>query len=222
MTATRRAALATATAAILTGAAAPAPKAASPARARWPAAPGDMSLGNPNAPVRVGEYLSLSCSHCATFNAEVFPAFKARYIDTGKVYYTARELLTQPVQIAAAGFLLARCGDGSKYFPIVDQVLKSQSRWRPGERIAPIFLEIAKANGFTEAQFNACVTDQAAGEALEKRVQYAVETDKVDSTPTFFINGVKLDNSHVPTLAELDVAIARALKAPPRAAAGRR
>ena len=220
MTATRRAALATTLAAVLTGAAAPAPKPPAqtsgrppaPGRGRWPAAPGDMNLGNPNAPVHVVEYLSLTCPHCATFNAEVLPAFRAKYIDTGKVYYTSRELLTQPVQIAAAGFLLARCGDGSKYFPIVDQVLRSQSRWKPGERIAPIFLEIAKANGFTEAQFNACVTDPKAGEALEKRVQYAVETDKVDSTPTFFINGVKLDNAHVPTLPELDVAIGKALQ----------
>ncbi|WP_293677450.1 thioredoxin domain-containing protein [uncultured Phenylobacterium sp.] len=219
MTATRRAALATTLAAVFTAGAAPAPKGAA-ARARWPAAPGDMNLGNPNAPVRVVEYLSLSCSHCATFNSEVFPAFRAKYIDTGRVYYTARELLTQPAQIAAAGFLLARCGDGSKYFPIVDQVLRSQTRWRPGERIAPIFIEIAKANGFTEAQFNACVTDEAANVALEKRVQYAVETDKVDSTPTFFVNGVRLDSGHVPTLAELDVAIARALKATP--AQGRR
>ena len=218
MSATRRAALATAVAAVLVGAAAPAPKPPAktsgrppaPGASRWPSAPGDMSLGKPDAPVRVVEYLSLSCPHCAHFHAEVFPDFKARYIDTGRVYFTVRELLTAPVEVAAAGFMLARCGDGSKYFPIVDQVFRSQSRWQQGQ-IKPIFLEIAKANGLTEAQFQACITDDKAGEALEKRVQYAVETDHVDSTPTFFINGVKLDNGHVPSLVELDVAIAKAL-----------
>ena len=230
MTATRRAALATAVAAALTGAAAPAPKppaktsgrppAPAARSSRWPAAPGDMNLGNPNAPVRVVEYLSLACPHCAHFHEEVFPDFKARYIDTGRFYFTVRELLTAPVEVAAAGFLMARCGDGSRYFPVVDALFKSQPRWQQGQ-IKPIFLEIAKANGLSEAQFQACITDETAGVALEKRIQYAVETDKVDSTPTFFINGVKLDSQTVPTLPELDVAIGKALKAP-SSAQGRR
>jgi protein-disulfide isomerase len=231
VTATRRATLATAVAAILAGAAAPAPKPPAskakggtsgrppaPGAARWPSAPGDMSLGKPNAPVRIVEYLSLACPHCAHFHEEVFPDFKAKYIDTGRVYFTVRELLTEPVQVAAAGFLLARCGDGSKYFSVVDQVFKSQPRWRQGQ-IKPIFSEIAKANGFTDAQFEACITDEKAGEALENRIKYAVETDHVESTPTFFINGVKLDSPTVPTLPDLDVAIAKALQP---AAKGRR
>ena len=79
-----------------------------------------MSLGNPNAPVHVVEYLSLTCPHCARFSLDVFPELRKKYIDTGRVYFTVRELLTDPVTVAAAGFLLARCGDGSKYFAVVD------------------------------------------------------------------------------------------------------
>jgi protein-disulfide isomerase len=188
--------------------------AAAPAWAA-PAAPGDMNLGNPKARVHVVEYLSLTCPHCAHFNAEVYPAFKAKYVDTGKVYYTVRELLTDPAQVAAAGFLLARCNGGSKYFKIVDEVFKSQPRWQSGQ-IKPIFVEIAKANGVTEAQFEACITDQKAQEALEARVQYAIDTDKVTGTPTFFVNGVAMPNDHVPTLAELDAAIAKAAKPAPK------
>jgi protein-disulfide isomerase len=115
--------------------------------------------------------------------------------------------------VAAAGFLMARCGDGSKYFPIVDQVFRSQPRWREGN-IKPVFAEIARANGFTDAQFEACLTDEKANAALEGRLQYAVETDKVTGTPTFFINGVVLDSQTVPTLADLDAAIAKAQPAP--------
>jgi len=207
----RRATIAITAAGALVGAAAPAPKKRAAPAARWPAAPGDMNLGSPRAPVRVVEYLSLTCPHCAAFHAEVFPAFKVKYIDTGRVYFTVRELLTDPVQVAAAGFLMARCGDGTKYFTIVDQVFRSQSRWRSGS-IKPIFEEIAKANGLTVAQFEACIVDEKAGEALEKRIQYAIETDKVNSTPTFFVNGVMLPNQEVPTLADLDAAIAKALK----------
>ena len=190
-------------------AAAPAWAAAS--AAGWPAAPGDMSLGNPKAPVHVIEYLSLTCPHCAHFHETVWPAFKAKYIDTGKVYFTVRELLTSPPQVAAAGFLMARCNGGAKYFPIVEQVFKSQSRWQAGS-IKPIFVEIAKANGITEAQFEACITDEKAQQDLEARIQYAVDTDKVTGTPTFIVNGVKLPDDHVPTLAELDAAIAKAAK----------
>lgn len=185
--------------------------AAAPAWAQYKAAPGDMSLGNPKAPIHVVEYLSLTCPHCAHFHADVFPAFKAKYIDSGKVHFTIRELLTAPAQVAAAGFLLARCEGGKNYFQVVDQVFKSQSRWQQGN-IKPIFVEIAKANGLTEAQFEACITDEKAQEDLDKRLKYATGTDKVTGTPTFFVNGVMLPNSEVPTLADLDAAIAKAAK----------
>lgn len=197
-------------AAILT-AAAGAVGVAAPAVAAVKAAPGDMSLGNPKAPVHVVEYLSLTCPHCAEFHHEVFPAFKAKYIDTGRVYFTIRELLTAPAQVAAAGFLMARCNGGKNYFPIVEQVFKSHPRWQAGGSIKPIFVEIAKANGLTEAQFEACIVDEAAGNALQKRLEYAIGVDKVTGTPTFFVNGVLVPAGHVPTLAELDSAIAKAL-----------
>ena len=180
-----------------------------------------MNLGNPAAKVRVVEYMSLTCAHCAHFNAEVFPAFKTKYIDTGRVFYTARELLTAPAQVAAAGVMMARCNGGTRYFPIIDQVLRSQSRWQGGD-IKSIFLDIAKANGLTEAQFEACLVDEKALAALEDRVQYATGTDKVNSTPTFFVNGVLMDNNSVPTLADLDVAIVRAMKAAARHPGGGR
>lgn len=189
--------------------------------ASWPAAPGDMNLGNPAARVRVVEYMSLTCAHCAHFNAEVFPAFKTKYIDTGRVFYTARELLTAPAQVAAAGVMMARCNGGARYFPIIDQVLRSQSRWQGGD-IKSIFLDIAKVNGLTEAQFEACLVDEKALTTLEDRVQYATGTDKVTSTPTFFVNGVMMDNNSVPTLADMDVAIVRAMKAAVRQPGGGR
>lgn len=197
-------------AAILTTAAGVA-AAAAPAWAQYKAAPGDMSLGNPKAPIQVVEYLSLTCPHCAHFHADVFPAFKAKYIDTGRVHFTIRELLTAPAQVAAAGFLMARCDGGKHYFQVVDQVFKSQSRWQGGQ-IKPIFVEIAKANGLTEAQFEACITDEKGQEDLQKRLEYATGTDKVTGTPTFFVNGVMLPNAEVPTLADLDAAIAKAAK----------
>ena len=169
--------------------------------------PDDMSLGSPKAKVQIVEYASLSCPHCARFNAEVFPAFKAKYIDTGKVRYTLREMLTPPAEVAAAGFMMARCAGPKKYFPVVDDVFRSQTRW-DGD-IKPIFLGIAKKNGMTDAQFETCLTSQANMDAVNQRVKAAIDLG-VSSTPTFFINGKTYEGEQ--SLEKLDAAIAAAKK----------
>jgi protein-disulfide isomerase len=94
-----------------------------------------------------------------------------------------------------------------KYFTVVDQVFRSQPRWTSGN-IKPIFQEIAAANGVDEAKFNACILDQAAFNAINARAERAAEQDGVNSTPTLFINGQKIETPQSP--AELDAAIAAA------------
>ena len=86
----------------------------------------DMTLGDPNAKVKIVEYASLTCSHCGKFNNEVFPEFKKKYIDTGKVHYTFKEFLTPPNEVAAAGFLTARCAGKDKYFNVTDAIFHAQ------------------------------------------------------------------------------------------------
>jgi protein-disulfide isomerase len=172
--------------------------------------PDDMSLGNPKARIEVIEYASLSCPHCAHFNDAVFPALKAKYIDTGKVRYTLKEFLTPPETVAAAGFLMARCAGPAKYFKVVDEVFRSQPRWQSGN-IKPILQEIGAANGVDAAKFDACLQDQAAIDAVTARTKRAVEQDQVNSTPTLFINGKRVANVPL-TPADLDAAIAAATK----------
>jgi protein-disulfide isomerase len=173
------------------------------------AGPQDMSLGNPRARVKVVEYASVTCPHCAHFNEAVFPAFKAKYVDTGKVQYTLKEYLTEPAQVAAAGFLMARCAGPKRYFTVIDQLFRSQPRWK-GD-LVPIFTEIAKANGLTEDQFKACITDEKALNAHNQRARVAYETDGVTGTPTVFVNGKQVGDG-VPTIEQLDAAIAAAAK----------
>ena len=79
--------------------------------------------------MKVIEYASASCPHCARFDLEVFPTFKAKYVDTGKVSYTLKEFLTEPEVVAAGGFLLARCAGKGRYFPVLDAVFHSRTRW---------------------------------------------------------------------------------------------
>jgi len=169
--------------------------------------PDDLSMGNPKAKIQVIEYASLSCPHCAHFNEAVFPSLKAKYIDTGKVRYTLKEMLTEPATVAAAGFLMARCAGPDKYFKVVDEVFRSQPRWQSGS-IKPILQEIGAANGLDAAKFNACLQDQAAIDAVTARAERAQE-DGVNSTPTLFINGKRIENVPL-TPADLDAAIASA------------
>lgn len=174
-------------------------------------AEGDMTLGDPNAKVKVVEYASASCSHCATFNNEVFPAFKAKYIDTGRAHYTLKEFLTPPEEVAAAGFLLARCAGKDKYFNVLDAIFRNQNEMFQTGDFRGVLLRIAQSAGMTEDQFNKCVSDETALKALNARVERAAKQDKVTGTPTFFVNGKKIAEGAV-TLPQLDAAIAEAAK----------
>lgn len=171
----------------------------------------DMSMGDAKAPVKIVEYASASCSHCAAFNNEVFPAFKAKYIDTGKVHYTLKEFLTPPVEMAAAGFLTARCAGKDKYFSVLDAVYHSQQEMFQSGDIRGPLLRIAQSAGLTEAQFNACITDETALKALNERVEKATRDEKITGTPTFVVNGKQVASGEV-TLKQLDTAIAEAGK----------
>lgn len=162
----------------------------------------DMSLGDAAAKVKVVEYASLSCPHCARFNEEVFPAFKAKYIDTGKVHYTFREFLTEPVPLAAAGALLARCAGKDKYFSVIDAVFRAQQEMYEKRDVRGPLLRIAQSSGMTEAQFEACVNNEDAQKALAKRVDGYAKDAKIAATPTFMINDQKIEGEA--TMADFD------------------
>jgi protein-disulfide isomerase len=168
----------------------------------------DMSMGNPNAKVTMVEYASVACPHCARWNSEVFPAFKAKYVDTGKVRYILREALTGDPSIAAAGFLTARCAGKNKYFSVVDDIYNAQGQMEQTGQPHQILLNIARSAGLTEPQFEACITNDKALEALNARWESYMKLG-FNSTPTFVINGTVYDKGEMP-LPQLDAAIAQA------------
>jgi protein-disulfide isomerase len=170
--------------------------------------PGDMTMGSPRAKVTVIEYASASCPHCARFNNEVFPAFKAKYIDTGQVRYVFREYLTDPVDVAAAAFMMAHCAGNTKYFKVLDQVFRDQEKMYETGDVRGVLLKIGEDNGLTESQYMACLTNTAVKDALFKKVDGYAEKDHIESTPTFLIGGQKLEGEQ--SLPALDSAIAKA------------
>lgn len=151
---------------------------------------GDMALGPENASVTIVEYASMTCPHCAAFTNEVFPKLKAEYIDTGKIRFIFREF---PLDlIAAAGSMLARCiakQDANKYFAVVDVLFKQQAEWAVKNPVEPL-KRIGKQAGLSEDAFNACLKDQAVLDGIKATQDYATDTLKVNSTPSFFINGI--------------------------------
>lgn len=151
-----------------------------------PGALPDKSMGKDDAPVTIVEYASMTCPHCAHFNDTTFPDLKAKYIDTGKVRYILREFPFDPR--AEAGFMLARCA-GDNYFPMVDVLFKQQEQWAAGNNTKEALLQISRLAGFTQESFNACLTDQKLLDQVRAVQKRGADEFKVDSTPTFFING---------------------------------
>lgn len=170
----------------------------------------DMSLGDPKAKVTVIEYASLSCSHCGKWNKEVFPAFKAKYIDTGKVHYVFREFITAPAELAVAATLMARCAGKDKYFSVVDASFHAQDEiFRTGD-IRGSLLPIAQSAGLSEDDFMKCVGDEKAINDLSAKVERYAKEANITGTPTFFFNDEKYDSGEM-TMAQIDAAYEKAL-----------
>ena len=140
------------------------------------AAEGDMALGAPEgAKVTVVEYASPTCIHCAMWQKNTWPAFKAKYVDTNKVRYVFRELPTPPTEIAAAGVLLARCAGPDKYFDVVHDIMASQKEWMAGVAPRTTLFRAAAAAGLSQEQTEACISDKAAIEEMSNRIKAGIE-----------------------------------------------
>ena len=154
----------------------------------------DIAIGSAKAPVTITEYSSMSCPHCAAFGQNVFPMLRSKYIDTGKVRFVFREF---PLDIkAAAASILARCagkGDSEKYLGAVETLFKLQERLMAQTRDTLIY--VGKLHGMSEQEVETCEKDQAQFDKLTADQRYAHQELKVTSTPTFFLNGVRLQGS---------------------------
>jgi protein-disulfide isomerase len=170
----------------------------------------DMALGPATAPVTITEFASMTCPHCAAFNENVFPKIKSEYIDTGKIRYVFREF---PLDIkAAAGSMLARCiakNDAGKYFAVIDMLFKQQNDWVT-KNTTETLIRIGKQAGLSQQAVEDCLKDQALLDKIAADQKYASEVLKVDSTPTFFINGEKIKGET--SFAEFDKKIKSLLK----------
>lgn len=160
---------------------------------------GDRGKGSASAPVVMIEYLSVSCGACAGFHTNVNPTLE-RYIADGTLRLVYREMLTPPPELALAGFLLARCVSEDRYFDMVGLMLEQQQAIfmaaRRGEARQQ-YQTIARSAGLSDEQFRTCMSDEGAVAALNEANQQAAR-DGIGVTPSFVINGVRLESGRAP------------------------
>jgi len=176
------------------------------ARARQTLAPvtaADRSIGRADAPVTVIEYASFACHHCADWHQLVYPGFKARFVDTGKVRFVFRNLPTDPQEIALPGAALARCAVPERFFEVAAALMQGQSAVLRGGNREDWYGPAIAVSGRTQAQIEACATSPAVEAALARDMDSAEAAD-VHSTPAFFVNGRRVTDR---SLGGLEVAI---------------
>ncbi len=151
------------------------------------AEPAEQALGNPNAPVTIIEYASLTCPHCAHFQKEVLPKLKERYIAPGKVRLVYRDFPLDQKALAAS--ILAHCAGPDRYFGFVDVLFQTQESWATANDYVAALKQIGKLGGLTEAQMDACFADQRLTDQILQSRLDAQNQYNVGSTPTFVIDG---------------------------------
>ncbi len=154
----------------------------------------DIAEGKADAPATIVEYASMTCSHCAAFHQDVWPALKAKYIDTGKARLILREFPLDPLAVGA--FMLARCAGPDKRDAVVDRLFDRQADWAFAAN--PLFKlkEQLLASGMSEADFDACLKNQTLFDQVKAMRDAASSKLGVSSTPTFFVGGQKMTGDH--------------------------
>jgi len=160
------------------------------------------AIGKPDAPIKIVEYASLTCSHCAHFHNDVLPELKSKYIDTGKVYLEFREFpLNDP---ALKATLTARCLPEDKYEGFVNLLFKTQEHWAGGLDYMTSLRQNAKLAGMSDATFDACQADPQMKLKVADSMKAAQEKWKISATPTFVINDGAETISGAQPLAEFE------------------
>ena len=153
------------------------------------AAMAERVMGDPDAPVTIVEYASLTCSHCASFHRDVLPKIKEAYIDRGKVRLVYTDFPLDGLALGAA--MLARCAQPERYFGFLTVLFRSQQTWAGSDDPRQELQRVALLGGISRADFDACLADRALMKAIQERAAAGAQRG-IQSTPSFVINGKKV------------------------------
>ncbi len=178
---------------------------------------GGIVMGNPDAPIKLVEYMSITCSHCKDFGEQAFAPLRDNYVESGRVSFEIRNFVRDPLDLSAA--ILSRCGGEAPFFPLTEQALGYQEtmfekaqgmgdatyndilKADPKSRFVRMAEQLGliaffQQRGISEDQAKACLADTAAAEALMNDTQKAAEEFNIEGTPTFLLNGQKFDGTN--------------------------
>ncbi|MHA6318090.1 thioredoxin domain-containing protein [Altererythrobacter sp. CAU 1778] len=170
---------------------------------------GGILVGNPDAPIKLVEYASHTCSHCADFAGEAAEELRSDYISTGRVSFELRNLIRDGLDLTIAQ--LVRCGEPEGVQPLADQAwgnlnqmfetaqangaameaamqAKENVRYKQIAEASGLY-DFFAARGISRDQAAACLSDPAKGRAILERSQTQANELNIEGTPTFFLNG---------------------------------
>lgn len=192
---------------------------------------GGYRMGNPDAPIKLIEFASLTCPHCAEFAETSGAELRDTFVASGRVSFEFRNFVRDPIDIAAAQ--LTRCGAPESFFALTEQAMANQPAMfeaiqkggepaynqamaQPDDRRVLAIAQLAglpdffATRGIAKEQAAACLTDAKAIEALAKATQDQSKEYDIQGTPTFLVNGQKIDANAWPEVkAKLEEAGAR-------------
>ena len=149
----------------------------------------NQSLGNESAPIKMIEFASLTCGHCAKFHNEVFPKIKKDYIDNGKIFFTYQDFPLDKFALKAS--VIARCSGKDKYFSFLKVLYKKQKDWTRSQDPFKSLLKIAKLGGLKNDEIKVCVSNKSIEDGILKKRLNSTKKFEIKATPTIYINGKK-------------------------------
>jgi len=147
----------------------------------------EMVMGDPDAPVTMVEFASMTCSHCAAFHRERLPELKKKYIDTGKLRYILRDFPLDGLALRAS--MGARCAGGERYFAYVSSIFERQPQWIRSEEPLNALGKIFKLGGMSQADFDACMENKELAQKIVQASQTASKALSINATPSFWLAG---------------------------------
>ena len=151
-------------------------------------------LGSADAPIKIIEYASMTCPHCATFHADGYPGLKSEWIEDGKVYFAFRHFPLDGLALRASA--LAECLEGDAFFGFIDLLFQTQQSWARSSDPIGALKKLALQAGMDDAKSSACLEDEVTLTRILEGRQYAAKELEIDSTPSFLINDSKYGGSH--------------------------
>ena len=153
--------------------------------------PGDLALGDPDAPVTVIEYFSLTCPHCRWFHQNIYDPLKRDYVDAGKVRFVARDFPLNAPALQAA--VLARCAGRDRYLAFIDVLFSTFDDWAGSRDYTEKLAQIGELGGVSRDRFDACLADKDLENAIFQTIASAQAEYDVSSTPTVIVNGERYE-----------------------------